>query len=87
MRTWRRVWITIKLALRSMSGHKTRTALTALGISLGVAVVLGVNITNATLMDSFNSVFDEAGGKADLTVQDQARGADGFPDDLLHKAR
>ena len=87
MAAWRRFWTTIQLALRSMAGHKTRTALTALGISLGVAVVLGVNITNATLMDSFNSVFDEAGGKADLTVQDQARGGDGFPDDLLQAAR
>jgi len=87
MAAWRRFWTNIRLALRSMAGHKTRTALTALGISLGVAVVLGVNITNATLMDSFNNVFDEAGGKADLTVQDQARNADGFPASIFHEAR
>lgn len=85
MTSWRRFFTIIKLALRSMSGHLTRTALTTLGISLGVAVVLGVNITNATLMDSFNSVFDEAGGKADLTVQDQARGGDGFSSNLLQQ--
>jgi len=81
----RRFLNAVNLAIRSMAGHKTRTALTALGISLGVAVVLGVNITNATLMDSFNDVFDAAGGKADLSVQDRARGGDGFSENLLQK--
>jgi hypothetical protein len=67
--------LSLRLSLRSMRSHLSRTALTALGIALGVGVVLGVNITNASLLASFNQVFDEAGGKADLTVLDQARGA------------
>jgi putative ABC transport system permease protein len=69
--------------MRNMAAHKSRTFLTGLGIALGVAVVLSVNITNATLMASFNAVFDEAGGKADLTVIDQARGGNGFDADIL----
>ncbi|MFP3854293.1 MAG: ABC transporter permease [Anaerolineales bacterium] len=83
IRRLRRLSILITLALRDMRSHLGRTALTAAGISLGVAVVLGVNITNASLLASFNQVFDEAGGKADLTIQDQARGGDGFSEDLL----
>ncbi|MCS6863377.1 MAG: hypothetical protein NZT92_23975, partial [Abditibacteriales bacterium] len=55
------------LALRSMLMRRARTALTATGIALGVAVVLAVNVTNATLLSSLNAAFDEAGGRADLT--------------------
>jgi len=86
MAALRRILVAVKLALRSMAGHRARTVLTALGISLGVAVVLGVNISNATLMESFNNVFDEAGGKADLTVQARAREGDGFSSNLLQEA-
>ena len=75
------------LALRTMGQRKWRTGLTGLGIALGVAVVFAVNITNATLLDSFDQVFDEAGGQADLTVMDRARGGDGFDADLLDQVR
>lgn len=68
----------VLLALRNMAARRARTALTGLGIALGVAVVLAVNVTNASLLASFNAVFDEAGGQADLTVIDRARGGRGF---------
>ena len=86
MAALRRILVAVRLALRSMASHRARTVLTALGISLGVAVVLGVNISNATLMESFDNVFDEAGGKADLTVQARARGGEGFSSNLLQEA-
>ncbi len=79
--------ISLLLSLRYMAAHKSRTALTGLGIMLGVGVVLAVNITNASLMASFDAVFDEAGGKADLTVLDKARGGDGFDIALLDTVR
>lgn len=75
------------LALRSMLMRRARTALTAMGIALGVAVVLAVNITNATLLSSLNAAFDEAGGRADLTVIDRARGGKGFEAGLLDRVR
>ena len=86
LRLLRQAWISLHLSLRGMRAHPSRTALTALGIALGVGVVLGVNITNASLLASFNQVFDEAGGKADLLVIDQARGAGGFPATALDRA-
>jgi len=75
------------LAFRYLVVHKSRTALTTLGISLGVGVVLAVNITNASLIESFDAVFDEAGGKADLTVIDKARGGNGFDSSILTSVR
>ncbi len=62
--------------------------MTALGIALGIAAVLAVNITNATLLTSFNAVFDEAGGRAQLAITARARGGgEGFDDSILLAAR
>lgn len=73
------------LALRNMVARRSRTILTGIGIALGVAIVLAVNVTNATLLSSFDAVFDEAGGQADLTVIDRARGGQGFDADILDR--
>ena len=76
------------LTLRNLSARKGRTALTALGIALGIAAVLAVNITNATLLESFNAVFDEAGGRAQLAITTRARGGgEGFDDAVWATAR
>jgi putative ABC transport system permease protein len=45
-----------------------RTGLTLLGIILGVAVVLAIQITNQSTLASINRVFDRAAGKATLMV-------------------
>lgn len=76
---------TIILAWRNMVARRGRTLLTGLGIALGVAVVMGVTISNATLLASFDAAFDEAGGKADLTVIDRARGGSGFDAAYLNR--
>ncbi len=75
------------LAWRHLAQRPARTALTGLGIALGVAVVFAVTVTNATLMASFNAVFDEAGGRADLTVIGQARNSAGFDAAMLARVR
>ncbi|MEK6221376.1 MAG: ABC transporter permease, partial [Chloroflexota bacterium] len=58
----------ISLALRNMRMRLGRTLLTSLGISLGVAVVLAIQITNQSTLDSINQVFDRAAGQANLLV-------------------
>lgn len=55
-------------ALRNMRLRLGRTLLTALGISLGVAVVLAIQITNVSTLDTINAVFNLAAGKAQLLV-------------------
>ncbi len=76
------------LAYRNLLARKGRTVLTALGIALGIAAVLAVNITNASLLSSFNAVFDEAGGRAQLAITSRARGGgEGFDLDLLKTVR
>ena len=61
-----------KLALRNMTSRKLRTLLTLGGIVLGVAVVLSINITNDSTLDSVRTVFDEASGKAHLVITDSS---------------
>ena len=58
----------ISLALRNMRMRLGRTLLTSLGISLGVAVVLAIQITNQSTLDSINQVFDRAAGQANLLI-------------------
>ena len=66
---YRSPWLApISLALRNMRMRLGRTMLTSLGISLGVAVVLAIQITNKSTLDSINQVFDRAAGQANLLV-------------------
>ncbi len=55
-----------------MTTRKLRTLLTLSGIVLGVAVVLAINITNDSTLDSVRMVFDEASGKAHLVITDSS---------------
>lgn len=56
------------LALRNMRTRIGRTLLTLMGIVLGVAVVLAIQVTNQSTLDSINQVFDRAAGQADLLI-------------------
>ena len=56
------------LALRNMRTRLGRTLLTLMGIVLGVAVVLAVQITNDSTLASIRRVFDRAAGQANLLV-------------------
>ncbi|TAK13470.1 MAG: ABC transporter permease [Anaerolineae bacterium] len=55
-------------ALRNMRQRMGRTLLTGLGIALGVAVVLSIEITNVSTLDTINTVFNLAAGEANLLV-------------------
>lgn len=66
------------LALRNMRVRWVRTALTCLGIVLGVAVILAIAVTNESTLRSIRGVFDEASGQANLVVLPSAGGGEGF---------
>lgn len=56
------------LAFRNIHTRRWRTLLTLLGIVLGVAVVLAIQITNQSTLASLRQVFDRAAGQANLLV-------------------
>jgi putative ABC transport system permease protein len=73
------------LALRNMDSRRWRTALTLMGIVLGVAVVLAIRITNQSTLDSIRGVFDRATGKASLIVVPRNQSRDILNDEILSR--
>lgn len=62
------------LAVRNMATRWVRTALTMLGIIVGVAAMVAVNVTNGSTLNSINRFFDEAAGQSDLLVEAETSG-------------
>lgn len=71
------------LALRNIRTRRWRTLLTMLGIVLGVAVVLAIQLTNATTLNSLRQVFDRATGKASLLILPENQEGETLSQDLL----
>lgn len=71
------------LALRNIRARRWRTLLTMLGIVLGVAVVLAIQLTNETTLQSLRQVFDRATGQASLLVLPENREGKTLSQDLL----
>lgn len=70
------------LAWRHLWARPARTLLTLLGIVLGVSVVLAIQSTNETTLDSLRTVFDRATGQAHLVVVAQNASKQPISDDL-----
>ncbi|MEA3377351.1 MAG: hypothetical protein U9R72_14270 [Chloroflexota bacterium] len=68
----------VLLPLRSLWARPSRTILTLSAIVLGVAVILGISITNLSTLDAITTLFREASGKAYLVVTSQEAGGEGF---------
>jgi len=77
------VYSAIFLARRNMRARRGRTLLTLLGIILGVAVVLAIQVTNQTTLDSLRRVFDRTTGKASLVVIPVNENRQPLDDDVL----
>lgn len=60
--------IQFQIAIRGLWIRPWRTLLTLLGVTLGVAVVLAVQVTNQSTMASVESIFNRATGQAELLV-------------------
>jgi len=71
------------LALRTMRTRRARTLLTLLGIVLGVAVVLAIQITNQSTLDAIRQVFDRTTGQAGLSVVPVNEGAERLDEQVL----
>ncbi|HET7375613.1 MAG TPA: ABC transporter permease, partial [Anaerolineae bacterium] len=75
------------LAFRNLWTRKTRTFLTALGIVLGVAVILAINIANNSTLTSINKIFDEASGLADLVIVPSSFTGEGYSQSIINRVR
>src|SRR5215813_4820619 len=72
------------LARRQLRSHGARAALTAAGIACGVALVVAIEVINASTLGAFTDAIEDLAGTAAL----QVRGRGPFPDtvaDELHK--
>lgn len=68
------------ITLRHLRLNKGRTFLSVVGISLGVAVFISVQIAIHTAIDSFNATVDHVSGRANLQVTSSGRG---FPEETF----
>lgn len=74
----------LPISLRRIREHRLRSAMTVLGVALGVAVLVAVVATNGAILDSFRSTLGDIGGKIHLEV----RGGDtGLPEELVEQVR
>ncbi|MCL4235199.1 MAG: ABC transporter permease, partial [Deltaproteobacteria bacterium] len=64
------------ITLRRLFEHPFRTALTILGISLGVAAFISVRIILDTMSDSFSSMIDTVSGRVQLQITGGELGVD-----------
>src|SRR5919201_4884505 len=73
------------LALRKVRARRLRSLLTAAGIVLGVAMILGVLLLTVTIHRTFTDLFDSVYGRTDLVVSGD--GGDSVPHSTLAKVR
>src|SRR5947209_2072596 len=76
-----------ELGAHSLAHRKGRSAMTAAGIVLGVAVLFGVLITSAAVDRSFNDLVHSYTGKADVTVSSLTDYNAGLPPATLDQVR
>jgi putative ABC transport system permease protein len=86
----------ISVALRGLAGRKLRSALTALAIVLGVAMVSGTYVLTDTIDKAFDSIFQESyagtdaavtGRAADISFGGESPTGPPIPADLLERIR
>ena len=64
--------------------HLLRSVLTTCGIVLGVAVFVGMQTANQSVLTAFSSTVDQIAGKAQLQV---TAGDSGFPEEVLERVQ
>jgi putative ABC transport system permease protein len=72
------------ITLRHLRHHKGRTILSIVGIALGVAVFVSVQIAIHTAIESFNASVDYVSGKANLQITSFGRG---FSEEVFLKVK
>ncbi len=74
------------LALRNLRARWVRTILTALGIVVGVAAMVSINVANNSTLNSITRFFDETAGQSDLIVEAPVSG-ERFDETVLDEVR
>jgi len=64
--------------------HRLRSALTTIGIVLGVAIFVGMHTAGASVISALNSTIDRIAGKTQLQV---TSGESGFPEEVLERVQ
>jgi putative ABC transport system permease protein len=85
MRNWRRLTALNRVAGRNLERRPLRTALTVLGIALGVSLIFAVDLGRISTIDSFLVMIDNLSGKAGLQVCAESDG--GYSLDKLAEIR
>lgn len=73
------LWLLARFILRRLAQERARTAATILGIALGVAVVVAIQLTNAASIKGFETALATVAGKAGVEIV----GAGGVDETLL----
>lgn len=74
----------VRVGLRHLAGHRLQAALMLLGIAIGVAVVVAIDIANASVRSSFRLTVASLAGKATHQVVGSGTGVDA---DLYRRLR
>jgi putative ABC transport system permease protein len=72
------------ISWRHLIDHPLRSVLTVIGVTVGVATMIGVSSINRTVMGAFRSTIDLIAGKTDLVV---AGASTGFEDTFVDEVR
>lgn len=72
------------IGLRHFLLRPTRTLLTTLGVSFGIALFVGIDIINRSTLDSFRENVEAVAGKSTLIV---SAGESGFPESVYEEVR
>ncbi len=73
-----------QITLRHLRFNKFRTFLSMMGIVLGVAVPVSIQLAIHSAIESFNSTVDHVSGKANLQITSSGRG---FPEETFLKVK
>ncbi len=72
------------VSLRHVADSPLRSLLTLIGVTVGVATLVGIAAINRSVMESFRSTIDTVAGKTDLTI---AASGPGMPEEWLDTVR
>ena len=72
------------VTLAQWRANALRTALTTLGLALGVAVIVAMRLVNGAVFESIRASVDDVAGRAVLSV---TNGQAGVPEELLERVR
>ena len=75
-RTLRRGGLFYQFIVRPLAGEKIRTATTIVGVALGIAVVIAIQLTNASSVRGFETALETVAGKTAIEITGAGIGVD-----------